>query len=268
MDSLTTEEIQKLMVLLGKIPNIHLPQERTALLAGLPQELLNNIPLGHEANIDISYIVTTLTCEAYFCYGEMYPIMVVIQNAQNKIGRGELRDQLEEFLEEMHRRYNIDLATFPSPFVERNLPPLSHVKASTFQEAIDAFLRVASAYQQWVLDDAAVFKKHVLPGECQKINVRLNEVLACTMRFASTLQPSNNASSIIIAHGLQSLKEVNIFVKEAKILATFILGFCQTYGSVLLQPEEQRKKIYQLFGNLSRQCAAMVAEVEKLRTQL
>lgn len=123
MEQLAGDEVQVLITLLSKIPDIHRPGERYGLLAGLSQDLINVIPVNNSALSHLTSIVTTLGSEAYFRLNDgTYPIITVIRNAQRKVGeQSSLFENLQGFLDTLCQQHSIANQSVPLILSEKSL---------------------------------------------------------------------------------------------------------------------------------------------------
>jgi hypothetical protein len=172
MKQLTIEERQKLINLLGKLPNIRVLEERLSLMAGLPESVQNNIASSTIAQTHISNIVNTLGDDAYFeLMDGSYPIITVIRTAQIKLKDVPLYNELQTFIVSLSDRCGPILIN-PIPASTLLKPASLSAPLSLFQQELNGFIITLLTLEEELQRSFTSFNSRVIRQKCRAISIR------------------------------------------------------------------------------------------------
>ena len=268
MKQLSTEERHIIISLLCRLPNIRMPEERLSLIASLPESVQNNIAFSTIAQTHISNIVNTLGDATYFeLMDGSYPIITVIRTAQYKVTDTPLYNDLHAFMVGLKDRCSwIPIDPIPASTVLK--PAFSSTPLSLFQLELHDLIIALSALEEELHRAFASFNSRVIRQECRAIKTRIIEACSPIHSFSFLLRKSDDLPLEVVAHNIWLRKELMVFDRDAKIVCDGINQFCEVYGTLMEQPQEERKGIQQQLAILIGCCQTISSTAKELQKTL
>lgn len=256
-------ERQVIVDLLCKLPGIDVyPHVRHSLTATLPADLRHSIPYTNTLNIDIASIVDMVTEDAWSQLPDgSYPILIVLENALNKVRGSGLGNKLFDQMNILRARFGLPLKEIqnivpPEPFFDvflQNLYDLIH-ELPTLQDVLR--------------ETANDFGHYILKPRCKTVNARFIEACSPVQEFIAVLEQSDNLQ--VKAHRGWLSNALLGFNNQAKVVEATISQFCDLYGTStpMNQPEESRREIRQQLDMLMRCSESVLKTADSLYSDL
>jgi hypothetical protein len=251
-------ERQVIIDLLSKLPGIDVyPHVRHSLTATLPADLRNSIPYTNTLNIDIAGIVDMVTEDTWTQLPDgSYPILVVLENALNKVRGSELGNKLFNQMNVLRTRLGLPLIeiqsiTPPEPFLD------------DFLQKLYDFIHQIPILKDLLRETSNAFGHYILKPRCKTVNARFIEACSPVHEFTAVLEQSDNLQ--VKAHRGWLSNALLGFNNQAKVIVATISEFCDMYGTStpMNQPDESRREIRQQLDKLMR-CSESVLTTAKI----
>jgi hypothetical protein len=252
---LTQEERMKLIALLCKLPNITYANVRHSLVSTLPAKLQSNNAFEKPPKIQITEIVDMVISDAnYQVQDGSYPLMVLIQNAINRVKGSQIGGELQSFLDTLKDRLGV------VPLIDTSSSLINR-----FTRILDNFIlqMPASQYELRFISDS--FDHYILQPDCETLGTHLTEVCATFLEFATLLKDLK-----AIPYLLRLRNSLIDFNRQAEVVKDDINRFCRMYGAVLEedQPLGERQKIQKQLDDLIKFFSLVSETAKNLRSEL
>lgn len=260
-------ELQELIDLLCKIPRIEYPTVRYSLTATLPDDLRTAIEITNIPRVDIESIVEMVVSYAWFqLVDDRYPILVVIENAINKVRGSQLEGKLYIRLNTLR----ILLSLPPLDLPDHQTPQLS---IDYFSQKLDDLIDLMSqskdripSLEDELQDIRKFFNQKVLKPRCIAASTHLTKACAPIREFATILEETKDL--VIKRRRVWLMNALRGFDDQAKVVENSIGQFCREYGTKSQQPAEKRGEIQQQFTILIQNYRSVLEMARKLRGEL
>jgi hypothetical protein len=182
-----------------------------------------------------------------------YPVMVLIQNAINRLKRTQLRGELQSLLDTLKGRLGV------IPQINHVIPSVDH-----FIQYLDNFILQMPALQYELQCISNSFNDYDLQPDCETVSAHITEVCAPFLGLATLLKQSNDLK--IISHRIWLLNALLDFNTQTKVVENNIHRFCEIYEKVLEEdlPEMEWQRIQNQLDDLMKFCRSVLETAEKL----
>jgi hypothetical protein len=256
------EERHALIDILCRIPNIGIPSERQCLLSTLPNDLQSNIPYHEATKPHITNIINMVLDDNWFQLSDTsYSLMIVIQNARNKVKNSPLDKELQEVL---HLLSDAPLLLSHRQEREKQQPSTNH----PFKQKLDSITIAVKELIAEILPISVAFSQHILQHRCVAASKRLEEKSSFVKTYLEVLQESSKMPPDIISERIWIIRELIDCSQQIHLVKTSIDEFCIAYGASIHQPVEKRHDIQRHLEKLSQCCNSVLKAVEDMYASL
>lgn len=263
MGLLIQGERQVLIDLLCKLPGIDVyPHVRHSLTATLPDDLRNTIMYSNALNTDIASIVDMVTEDAWCQLPDgTYPILVVLENALNKVRGSQLEPKLLSQMNIRRERFGLPLKemqgiTPPEPFLD------------DFLQKLYDLIHLMPTLQNILRETSTIFGRYLVKPRCKAVNARLTLARTPVREFAVTLEQTDNPK--VKAYYGWLANALLGFKNQAMVVEGNISQFCDMYGILtgLNQPAASRQDIQNQIFVLLQYSESVVNTAQSLYREL
>jgi hypothetical protein len=259
---LSSEERQKLIDLLCRLPGIGHINTRYSLVATLPSDLQNNIEFNDPIKVCITSIVDMVSSDAWCqLIDGSYPILVVIQNAMYMVRRSKLEIELMILMNKICTRLGLSLLDTPS--TEPLISPLA-----IFMQKLDDLINLLSTFEDELESISDSFKQHIYQLDCVDASNHLIRICGPIRTFSTYLIRSDDLPQEVIPLRFGLMSSLKSLVKQEGEIEKCISAFCAMYGAEKEQPSEKRMGIQQQLNILRGHHGSVLDEAEKLQKAL
>ena len=230
VELLTQEEWEKLIALLCELPNINYANVRHSLVSTLPAQFQSNIDFDMPLEEHITKIVDTVVSDPHFqLLDGSYPIIVLIQNAINRVNGIKLEGELQKLLDTLKNRLGV-------------VPHIDTVTTSLdcFIQYLENFILQMPALEYELERIPDSLRDSVASPECKEVSEHLNVLCAQFLEIDITVQQSRDLK--VVSHRFPLMNTLADFKQQAKIVERNIEHFCLA-NEVVLEEDQTMEEL-------------------------